>query len=123
MKLIERYSWPRLCLIFCICLFSCTVKKRVQTVPEADRGNEKAGVWEVKIKLLPGFTIMELSETGLPAMTASYNQHVVNYRGSQYTETVMFVYRFNNLSQCQEFVKQLTAEGTVKIISVTSNTN
>jgi hypothetical protein len=99
------------------------VKNRVQTVPEADRGNEKAGVWEVRIKLLPGFTIMELPETGLPVMTASYNQDVVNYKRSQYSETVMFVYRFNNLSQCQEFVKQLTADGTVKIISVTSNTN
>jgi hypothetical protein len=99
------------------------VKNRVQTVPEADRGDKKVGVWEVKIKLLPGFTIMELPETGLSVMTASYNQNVVNYRGSQYSEMVMFVYRFNNLSQCQEFVKQLTADGTVKIFSVTSTTN
>jgi hypothetical protein len=122
-KLIERYSGPCLCLIFGVCLFSCTVKNKVQIVPEVGKSNEKVGVWEVKVKLLPGFTIMELPEAGLPVMTASYNKNVVNYKGNQYSETVMFVYRFNNLGQCEEFVKQLTADGAVKIISVTSNTN
>lgn len=120
MKVTLWYSWLCLCLLFCSCCLSCTVTHKVSGANITVRNERKKGIWEVKVRLLPGFTGIEMPELGMLEMPASYDPNGMVYFNKNFPGSVVLIYRLYNWEQYKKLMEELTQSGMVEIINVST---
>jgi hypothetical protein len=114
-----RYFLFCVCLVFCVSSFSCAVHKISGATAHPVQLRAMSGPWKLKIRLLPGFTGMDLPLDGWQAVNDPLN--IMGTDAS--SAAIVIIYHFNTQEECRQAAAQTQDSGMVSTISVTSGYN